>query len=81
VNVYSLFTCIAAGGATHTRQVVIELLDKARYPDRPGWGLGAGADVLTSVNCLETLPTGRPWPKNGLKCHRRRRRLTLLLLT
>jgi len=34
--------CILVGGVTHIGHVVIELLDKARYPDRPGWCLGVG---------------------------------------
>jgi len=40
-----------------------------REVTRPsGWRLVMGADVL---NCLETLATERPQPKNGTECCRR----------
>jgi hypothetical protein len=39
----------------------------------PNWGLGVGADILTSLklSCVETPETGRTWPKNRQKSHKR----------
>jgi hypothetical protein len=35
---------------------------------------GPGVDVLTShkLNCLETPASGRPWPENGPKRHKKK---------
>ena len=45
------------------------------WPSRFGFGHGINIHTLQKLNYLETLASGRPWPKNRLKHLRRKRRL------
>lgn len=57
---------LAAGTAINARHVVSEVLDKERYPDPPGLGMGMRlTPLLVRTQPSQNPSNGRPWPKTG----------------
>jgi hypothetical protein len=76
---------IATGWGSHAGQIKGDDPDKKGYPGPPGWGLGMcwqphpvklGFVLKPQLNPGKRKKVGRPWPENGLKCHRRRCEIT-----